>query len=341
MIKTILVPIDGSAHANAALDLATVLARDHDASLLLLHVGFRGGNVPAELERRAEAGYAEAERAGTLPREHEAWSRHHRVLEFMGRMILEDGRVSAAGRGVPEVGTELDWGDPAERILHWAKHATADLLVMGSRGYSELQGLMLGSVSHKVLNVVACPCATVRTAGGASRLEAVRRILVATDGSEHGDRAVAFASEIAVGAGAELTILHLTLHGVRRDRIRRAAGDVALSEQAQSELDPAGGAVSRFAFYVSHPLSNRTLVEVGERILERAETSARNAGVSEVVTKFEEGDPATHILAHADRDRHDLVVLGTRGLGEVEGLIRGSVATKVTHLALCTVLSVR
>lgn len=341
MLKTILVPIDGSAHANAALDFAAILARDHGAALLLLHVGFRGGDVPSDLEQRAERKFAEAERAGTLPQGHEEWSRHHRMLEFMGRMILADARAIATDRRVPEVRAELDWGDPAERILHWAEHAAVDLIVIGSRGYSQLEGLMLGSVSHKVLSAADRPCATVRHGGDARGLEAVRQILVATDGSEHGDRAVSFASEIAVGSGAALTILHLTLHGLRYDLIRRAAGDAPLSEAALSELDPERAGVNRFAMYVTQRVSDRTLREVGERILERAGQTARKSGVTEIETVLEDGDPASRIIERADRDRHDLIVLGTRGLGEVQGLIRGSVSNKVTHLALCSVISVR
>jgi nucleotide-binding universal stress UspA family protein len=340
MIKTILVPVDGSVHASTALDFASILARDHDAALVLLHIGFRGGNVPEDLEARAERAFEEAERAGTAPAGHPQWSRHHRVLEFMGRMILEEAQAKAAERGVTQVRTELDWGDPGERILHWAKHAKIDLIVIGSRGYSELEGLMLGSVSHKVLNLAPCPCATIREAGRRLALDRVARLLVATDGSDHGARAVAFASEVAARAGAPLTIMHMVLHGLRADLIRTAAGDMKLSETARADLerDPIA---DRFALYVTRRASKETLVEVGQGILERAERAAREAGVSEVRTELKDGDPAEQILDLAKRDDVDLVVIGSRGLGEVAGLLRGSVSNKVTHLALCTVLSVR
>ena len=53
-------------------------------------------------------------------------------------------------------------GDATEHIAGYAKDHGADLTVMGSRGLGNLSGLLLGSVSHKVMQVAHCPCMVVR-----------------------------------------------------------------------------------------------------------------------------------------------------------------------------------
>jgi nucleotide-binding universal stress UspA family protein len=53
------------------------------------------------------------------------------------------------------------------------------------------------------------------------------------------------------------------------------------------------------------------------------------------------GEPAPAIAAHVERHGADGVIMGTRGLGTVGGLVLGSVATKVIHLVECPVTLVK
>ncbi len=53
-------------------------------------------------------------------------------------------------------------GNPAEAILKAAKQVDADLIVLGTRGLSDLKGLLLGSVSHKVIQLSPCSCLVVK-----------------------------------------------------------------------------------------------------------------------------------------------------------------------------------
>jgi len=53
-------------------------------------------------------------------------------------------------------------GDPAGRIVEAARKRGADLIVIGSRGLGDLQGMLLGSVSHKVAQLAPCTCIIVR-----------------------------------------------------------------------------------------------------------------------------------------------------------------------------------
>ena len=69
------------------------------------------------------------------------------------------GRRSARFQGGRSA---LEHGDPADQIVRAAARHGADLIVMGRRGYGDLKGLLLGSVSHKVCRLADCACLTVK-----------------------------------------------------------------------------------------------------------------------------------------------------------------------------------
>ncbi len=65
-------------------------------------------------------------------------------------------RVRAVAKGARHVSTEAFAGDPAEQILAWADARQADLIALGSRGHGRLAGLLLGSVTQKVVALARC-----------------------------------------------------------------------------------------------------------------------------------------------------------------------------------------
>ncbi len=121
MIRTIVAPIDGSAHAQSALDLSTDLAARYDAQLVLLHVGVRDDKVPKELyetaSRELEAAEGRGQETGGQPHH----SKHLQALEYMGHTLLRSAQEQAEGKDVKRVETFADVGDAAERIVHHAK----------------------------------------------------------------------------------------------------------------------------------------------------------------------------------------------------------------------------
>lgn len=56
----------------------------------------------------------------------------------------------------------MERGEPAEQILETAKRTDVDLIVMATRGLSDIQGLVMGSVAHKVSHAAPCTVVTVR-----------------------------------------------------------------------------------------------------------------------------------------------------------------------------------
>ena len=67
----------------------------------------------------------------------------------------------------------------------------------------------------------------------------------------------------------------------------------------------------------------------------------RGKGLTAVEAMERDGDPAKIIAEVANTQRFDAIVMGTRGLSDIRGLILGSVAHKVNHLAKCTVITVK
>jgi len=132
----------------------------------------------------------------------------------------------------------------------------------------------------------------------------IETILLAVDGSGHARKAVDYGIDFAARYGAKLVIL--TVH----------------------PPGPLSGALADYAAQEDLSAS-----EVYQRIVEDLATLAGQQGVPDVVRLVEEGDAAAAILAAADHHNVDLIVLGSRGLGDLKGLLLGSVSHKVTHLA--------
>jgi nucleotide-binding universal stress UspA family protein len=160
MLRNILVPVDGSEHADKAVGFAADLASKYGAKLHLLQV-LLSGHVPENIrnlsavEGREEpplvVGAAFVDASLPLP-----------VLEDIAMKLLERARKTAGEHGADEI--EATWiGGPApERILEHARAIDADAIVMGARGLSRWSGLMVGSVSQKVQHVFEGRVITVK-----------------------------------------------------------------------------------------------------------------------------------------------------------------------------------
>jgi nucleotide-binding universal stress UspA family protein len=101
------------------------------------------------------------------------------------------------------------------------------------------------------------------------------------------------------------------------------------------------GGTALGASLVWPPIPLSALKKVGEEILRGAKEKAERKGVTDVESELVEGDPAEVILQAIEKDRADMVIMGMRGLGEVAGMLLGSVSYKVNHLAPCTCVTVR
>jgi nucleotide-binding universal stress UspA family protein len=149
----------------------------------------------------------------------------------------------------------------------------------------------------------------------------IEHVFVPVDGSDAADRAVDLASEIAGRLGAKLTLLH----------VLRDPGTLRVPEEFRE-------------------LSRDEHIEVTERdlarsaaneIVAKARQRAHDQGAKDIETAVEIGDPGNTVVEYAARQGVDLIVIGSRGRGDVRGLLFGSVSHKVTHLAECPCLIVK
>jgi len=144
LFSRILVGLDGSDYSLKALDLAIDLAKKYQSRLVLVHVVMRQIYAINPPEAGVLAGTAIV-----------------RELEEDGKAILAKGEGSVKVQGVP-VETRLRQGVPAEELLRAAADEKADLIVLGSRGLSQVKAFFLGSVSDKVSHHAKCPTLIVR-----------------------------------------------------------------------------------------------------------------------------------------------------------------------------------
>jgi nucleotide-binding universal stress UspA family protein len=130
-----------------------------------------------------------------------------------------------------------------------------------------------------------------------------KRILCATDGSGHGDRALREGARIARTTTGELHVVHVT------------------------ERIPGGGRLHGQTVFVTEP-------EIEDRIRRQVDEIACDEGVSVHVHMLTGGgQPARRLAALAARIDADLIVLGTRGHSPLAGLVLGSVTQHLLHEA--------
>jgi nucleotide-binding universal stress UspA family protein len=143
-IQTILVPMDFSPPSDHALNYAIHLAGTVDSCIQLLHcygaaffTSVPYDHVPA------------------IPADYE------KTVREAARRKLDIYVDRAKARGL-EVGAHLSNRSPVDAILSTAGEVNADLIVMGTHGWTGIKHLLLGSVAERTIRLAECPVLTVR-----------------------------------------------------------------------------------------------------------------------------------------------------------------------------------
>jgi nucleotide-binding universal stress UspA family protein len=146
----------------------------------------------------------------------------------------------------------------------------------------------------------------------------IKKILIAVDGSNHSLKSVEFGAEVAKSLGAAVLLYHV----VKPYRLPDALKKFAQAEHMAT-------------------IDADLLKKGAQFLLAGALDTARRAGVKDVEIEVEEGPIARSIIARAKSLKADLIVIGSRGMGDVEGLLRGGVSQRVETMAKCPVLIVK
>lgn len=287
-IERILCPVDFSEFSTKGFEYAVSFATRYKAKLYVQHVIepvtalFTYENLPGWREVYAEfRGAAE---------------------EALQKLIAS--RVSQQVQ--PQ--TVVHVGDPADLILKFARKDGVDLIVMGSHGRRGLDRLLTGSVTARVWRKAHCPVLAVRKpAHDFINPEPrdgpeIRKVLLASDFSDHASRALAYALSLATEHHAELTLLHV-LEAIPRGK----------------ELE----------------CETARLVRELEAPLPR---DARNGCTIKSIVRL--GKPYWEIIQLATEFQTDLIVMGVRGRGALDMAVFGSTTQRVLQLGPCPVLSV-
>jgi nucleotide-binding universal stress UspA family protein len=187
-VTKILVATDFSETAAVALEWASELARQHGATLELLHAVTVPPSMPDYVPAPGLDFTADLERAA-----------RDRIAET-AQPLRE--------RGI-EVDTHLALGTPSQVILQRAEQIQAGMIVQGTRGLTGIRHLLLGSTAQRVVQKAPCPVLSVHPEDR-GRHRPIHTILVPTDFSHDAGQAIATAHRLLspIERDARLILLH-------------------------------------------------------------------------------------------------------------------------------------
>lgn len=141
----------------------------------------------------------------------------------------------------------------------------------------------------------------------------MERIVVAVDGSSDADRALDMAADLAGHYGASLTLVTVVPPTV----------------------------IPTFGGPIYEPPNQEALFALYDEMLSNRRTRVQNPRIPRVEVVRREGIVVEELLAYLDKERPDLLVMGSRGLSAGRRLFLGSVSDALVHHAPCPVLVVR
>jgi nucleotide-binding universal stress UspA family protein len=310
-----LVGVDGSSNSLAAAEfVGRALSSERDELILLYaapEVSFSGEELlDAAVQQRARTAISKAVLDEAIARLNPAWQQRAQAVEVAG--------------------------SPGAALLAAADEENVDLIAVGFRGTSLLERFMLGSVSRAVVHSAHVPVLVVKSepvregvdlekpAGAGDRK---LRVLIAYDGPAFGDRIATVLSLVEwppITDGWVMTVVQPMFITELPDWLR-----------SQPSRDPDVAAMAE-AWKKEH---EQNVAEA------RRELAAFQAKLPAAFRKQEpivvEGRPAEQLLAQLNRQQFDLVVVGSRGRGNVARLLLGSTSSEVLASAPCSVLIVR
>lgn len=291
--------VDGSEYSRWSVEAVKAFADRPPERLILLHTveprlpKSSGSPSPARVARVIRA---LDERGTTLLRQ----------MAQAASVALGQGGTSAKTK----IETALAHGRPAVSIVTQARRRRADLVVLGSRGLSDIRGFLLGSVSRSVLTQAPCPVLIVKRP-----LSSLDRVVLAVDGSKHSRRACEFACQRLFQESTHVSVL-----SVAGDGLTEMASQVLPATQVQDLTRPQ--------------------IDHAKELVSQYRDQVLKTGGS-VTTEVRTGHTSEQILQHAETFKADLIIVGSRGLEGTERLELGSVAESVLKYAPCSVLVVK
>ncbi len=272
-IPKVLLPVDGSEHSRRAVQFAGCLGASLGKSLTgitLLHVNTEGKGNRIE----------------------------DKIVSFIDEReeILRDLGTAA------EIEKLVVSGDPAQEIIRIAHEGKFSTIIMARRGLSEIKGLIMGSVTNKIIHSASKE--TVYIVGHKilqDKACLIPKILIPVDGSIYSMRGVENATCLTAELKAhvsKITLLRVINLSLYLKRIKEG-------------IDPE---------------------EESKQILDEAKEVFLQAGIPErfITTRVKVGkQPAEEIVKEIEDGQYNLIIMGRKGRSALEDLILGGVSSTV------------
>jgi nucleotide-binding universal stress UspA family protein len=310
MFTRILVPLDGSARAGRALEVAAPLVRALEGTLILVRV------VQPLLQP-----------ASTLPP----------ALEVNSRILSEE--VDEASAYLAQAAHDLEVtglhpermtlvGFPAEEILNAVHASQADVIILCSHGRTGLLRWVLGSVAQRVVHQASIPVLVLHEQGALPALDVQRplRALVPLDGS--------WLAEAALGPAVTL-VSALAPQG---------RGNVHLVQVVKPPLDEPQARVREVALLEAQDYLSRIAEQLKKGPLSTLQvqitwSAVADKDVAGTLVNVAQGGKAAQGAGSAGN--FDVIAMGTHGRGGLRRWVMGSVTERVLSAARLPVLVVR
>lgn len=304
-MKTLLVPLDGSALAERILPHVRLVAALLAARVHFLHVIVDDERMAMLASDYAVVSDLAGPQAAERVREQRLVSlRQQHAQRYLGAQVelFHDAGLM--------VDVDIQIGVPADCIVAMAQEYQVDLIAMATHGYGGLRRWAVGSVTDQVVRTTTVPVLVVRDAEHTAALRPqLRRLLVPLDGSALAEQALPVATGLAAQAGAEVVLLRAISPIVEAYSPLSAGMQLLVRDQAQQELAIQAGALQ------PAPCATEVVVMTGAA--------------------------AEAIVEGALLSKADLIVMATHGYGGLRRLALGSVADTVLRTTTTPLLLVR
>jgi nucleotide-binding universal stress UspA family protein len=291
--KNIVVPIDFSDTSIKALDYALALAEQFGSRIHLVHVL----EFPEVFNSTSQPSYA-------------VWDKDAKKSATSRLDELVDEKVDE----LITVNSEVRFGRAHQTICEAAREQKADLIVIGTHGFTGLKHLLLGSTAERVIRHAPCSVLAVRkqTSRNPKALLKPKKILVPTDFSKPAEQALHSAIALAKQYRAKIHLLYVV-------PTHYAVGDYEMVDYAMLAAE-------------EKTIGQKRLGEISKGL------RAKKISVS---TQIQQGRPAVEINQAAAELECDLIVISTQGRTGWSRMMLGSTTEEVVRHSSCPVLAVK
>ena len=287
MFNRILVPLDGSNLAELALPYVEELVRAFNSEVILVSVC-----EPAESQYR---------------------HMHQLYIEKLTELVKSYVKV---GSRVKVKQVIID-GEPAEEIINYAEKNEISLIIMTSHGRSGIMPWVMGSVANKVTCRISIPVLLIRARVPYPEKEGLfNKILMPLDGSDVGEAALPYITELTKKVTTEVSLLQVIAPGQHVHTV----GGLDYVRFTEQQVEAMKADAKQYLEKVVNKLA-------GTRGTIRCEVRI--------------GDTAQELIKFADETNTRLVAISTHGRSGIRQWIFGSVAYKILEAGNIPVLLVR